>query len=315
MAIETKTKDVNIIEERIPWHPAFFEAIQKELEEYKDILEFESEHPLTEEPLRMDVLIIKKRQDAVIEKNIAAIFRANNIIEYKSPNDYASVDDLHKLYAYVYLYVSLNKLSIMDVSLTIVETVRPKKLIRYFKETRGFSIDEVSGGIYVVSGDAFPIQIIESKKLSASDNFWLKSLNKNLSEADLSSILGEHLEEIKESNLNAYVYAIFHANQTILKEKVTNMGVQNRELKPLEDVFDEMIAEGYFKGIMEKYEKIHVDETKIETKRETKIEVAKEMFKEGDSLAKIAKVTKLPMDVLSEALQTQLSQSDVKSGR
>jgi hypothetical protein len=75
---------VSIIEERIPWHPAFFEAIQKELEAYKNVLEFEAEHPLTEAPLRMDVLIIKKRRNVVIKKNIAAIFRAHNVVEFKN---------------------------------------------------------------------------------------------------------------------------------------------------------------------------------------------------------------------------------------
>jgi hypothetical protein len=217
-----------------------------------------------------------------------------------SSDDNVSVNDLHKLYAYVYLYVSLSGLSVRDVSLTIVETVRPNKLIRYFKEVRGFSIDEVSDGIYVVGGDVFPIQIIESKKLSATDNLWLKSLSNNLNAADLNSILGEHLEEIKKSNMNAYKYAIFHANQAILREAMT-MSVQNQELKPLEDVIDEMIAEGYFKRMMEKYESICVDETKLETK----LEDAKEMFKEGDSIEKIARVTKLPLDVLAKALQSQ----------
>jgi hypothetical protein len=290
---------VSIIEERIPWYPAFFEAIQKELEAYKNVLEFEAEHPLTEEPLRMDVLIIKKRRNVVIKKNIAAIFRAHNIVEFKSPDDNVSVNDLHKLYAYVYLYISLNRLSVRDVSLTIVETVRPMKLIRYFKEVRGFSIDEASNGIYVVGGDVFPIQIIESKKLSATDNLWLKSLSNNLNAADLNT-LGEHSKEIKESNLNAYMYAIVHANQAILREAMS-MSVQNQKLKPLEDVIDEMISEGYFKRIMEKYEAIRVDEAKLETK----LEDAKEMFKEGDSIEKIARVTKLPLDELSEALQKQ----------
>jgi len=36
------------------WHPAFIEALQAELEEYKDILEFYPEFPLTLEPLKID---------------------------------------------------------------------------------------------------------------------------------------------------------------------------------------------------------------------------------------------------------------------
>jgi hypothetical protein len=58
-------------EKRIAWHPAFVEAIQAELEGYKDVLEFQAEYPLTTEPLRIDVLIVKKRPDAIIEKSIA----------------------------------------------------------------------------------------------------------------------------------------------------------------------------------------------------------------------------------------------------
>jgi len=44
------------------WHTAFFQAIQQELSDYKDSLEFKYEHPLAEQPLRIDLLIIKKPQ-------------------------------------------------------------------------------------------------------------------------------------------------------------------------------------------------------------------------------------------------------------
>jgi hypothetical protein len=62
----------------IHWHPAFFEAIQLELESYRDILEFKAEYQLSAEPLRIDVLIVKKLKDAAIKKNIGAIFRGDN---------------------------------------------------------------------------------------------------------------------------------------------------------------------------------------------------------------------------------------------
>jgi hypothetical protein len=98
----------NLSEEHIAWHPAFVEAIQAELEEYLDVLEFHAEHPLTTEPLRIDVLIVKKRVDVVIRKNIARIFREHNIIEYKSPDDYISRSDFQKTQAYAWLYASLH---------------------------------------------------------------------------------------------------------------------------------------------------------------------------------------------------------------
>jgi hypothetical protein len=51
----------------ISWHPAFYEAIQLELEQYKDALEFSYEYQLSSEPLRIDVIVIKKAKDAVIK--------------------------------------------------------------------------------------------------------------------------------------------------------------------------------------------------------------------------------------------------------
>jgi len=78
---------------RISWHPAFFEAIQMELDEYSRHLQFISEFQLTKEPLRIDVVIIKKDKDFTIKKNIASIFRKENIIEYKSPDDHICEDD------------------------------------------------------------------------------------------------------------------------------------------------------------------------------------------------------------------------------
>ncbi|MDR0685537.1 MAG: hypothetical protein LBF83_10480, partial [Spirochaetaceae bacterium] len=69
------------------WHPAFLEAIKAELEQYSDILEFTPEYQLTKEPLRIDVVIVKKLKNVPIKKSIAAIFRKYNLIEYKSPSD------------------------------------------------------------------------------------------------------------------------------------------------------------------------------------------------------------------------------------
>ena len=67
---------------RLQWHSAFFAGIQIELEEDSSKLIFENEHQLTTKPLGIDVLVIKKRSDEVINKNIGKIFRGHNIIEY-----------------------------------------------------------------------------------------------------------------------------------------------------------------------------------------------------------------------------------------
>jgi hypothetical protein len=73
------------------WHPAFLQAIQQELFDYRDSLEFKYEYQLNSEPLRIDLLIIKKPENITIGKNIARIFRTDNLLEYKSPEASLSV--------------------------------------------------------------------------------------------------------------------------------------------------------------------------------------------------------------------------------
>ena len=60
--------------ERTLWHPAAVQAFGNELEDHRDDLAIEAEVQLTTEPLRIDILIIKKKRDVVIKKNIAKIF-------------------------------------------------------------------------------------------------------------------------------------------------------------------------------------------------------------------------------------------------
>ena len=54
MAKEKKTRG------KLPWHPAFYAGIQIEFEKEADKLTFENEHQLGTDPMRIDVVIIKK---------------------------------------------------------------------------------------------------------------------------------------------------------------------------------------------------------------------------------------------------------------
>jgi hypothetical protein len=57
------------------WHAGNFDALRAELKNYLDNLEFHAEHPLTDEPLRIDVLVVKKIGRVKIKKNFAKNFR------------------------------------------------------------------------------------------------------------------------------------------------------------------------------------------------------------------------------------------------
>jgi hypothetical protein len=205
-------------ESRIAWHPAFVQAFQLELEQYRDILEFIPEFQLTSEPLRIDLAIIKKLKNVAIKKNIAAIFRSENLLEYKSPDDHVSINDFYKVYGYACLYASLNAIPITEITISFVESRKPAKLLRHLQEIRGYTTEEQSPGIYRIGGDIIPIQIIDNRKLSAAENLWLKGLSKDLEIGPAMAILKAGSEKLKEMSLDAYMQVILNANAGIFLE-------------------------------------------------------------------------------------------------
>jgi uncharacterized protein (DUF2249 family) len=205
-------------QEPIDWHPDFFRAIQMELDEYGQDLEFIFEHQLTTKPLRIDVVIIRKSGDVPIKKNIAAIFRKINIAEYKSPSDYISVKGFYKVYGYACLYQSINKEDIGELTLTFVGSHYPRKLLTHLQERRRYAVEEKWPGVYIVKGDVMPIQIIDSRKLSADENLWLKSLRRRLDKTAIDKAIEERERQYKSVKYDAYFDVIFRANPEAFKE-------------------------------------------------------------------------------------------------
>ena len=204
----------------ILWHPAFCNAIRLELEKYEKDLSFVFEHPLSTGPLKIDVLIIKKAKGVRIEKNIAEIFRGVNIVEYKSPNDHLSVRDFLKVYAYACLYASTEKeADITDMTLTFVESRQPRDLLEHLRKERGCTVEKKRPGVYIVSGDPLPMQIIDNRELSDEENLWLKGLNNTLDRQGWRKILAGIAQMGKKSGfMGTYLDAIVRANRESLRE-------------------------------------------------------------------------------------------------
>ena len=117
------------------WHPAFYAGIQIELAEDRENLIFENEHQLATKPMAIDVLIVKKEKDLPVKKNIGRIFRKYNIIEYKSPTDYLSVDDFYKVYGYTCFYKAdaskIDEIPVNELTMTLVSTRYTYRLIQH----------------------------------------------------------------------------------------------------------------------------------------------------------------------------------------
>jgi hypothetical protein len=219
---------------KLQWHPAFLQAMQLELSDYRDYLEFKYEYQLTSEPLRIDLLIIKKPKGMSIDKNIARIFKTDNLVEYKSPDDYLSINDFLKVCAYAYLYAAITPgVELSELTMTFVESRHPSKLLSYLVNVRGYTIGETSPGIYHISGDYVPIQVIESKRLPESENLWLKSLTNDLEFRSMGAILEKGKKSRCREETDAYLDVILRANPKTFLE------VQKMEYPTMEELLTE----------------------------------------------------------------------------
>ena len=235
----------------LQWHPAFYAGIQIEFYTESDKLIFESEHNLSKKPMQIDVLVIKKIAEDIIHKNIGRIFRKYNIVEYKSPTDYLSIDDFYKVYGYTCFYKSETKIvdsiKITDLTITFVCQKYPRELVDHLWKIRGFGLEKIDEGIYYITRDIVPIQLLVTSELSEQENLWLKCLTNDLDDMvtidRLSEEYGAHEhEELYKSVMNVIV----RANKERFKE-ATNMCEALREIWA-ED-FEQARSEGVEIGI------------------------------------------------------------------
>ncbi|MDR2704155.1 MAG: DUF4351 domain-containing protein [Planctomycetaceae bacterium] len=228
------------------WHPAFCEAMKLELNEYRDVLEFQDEHQLTSGVLRMDTLIVKKLKDVFIDKNIAHIFKNYNVFEYKSPDDSLDIFDYRKTYCYKLFHSYQNRIEeIDDISVTIVTSQHPYKLLEYLSNRYGITSDQK--GIYVVKHEVGLSQIVVSNELSEDKNIWLTHLNKELTTARLHRLLTVAAEHGKDSALETYLDVVAGANLKTFQEVITMGQVIDQCLKEL-GLVDKWRVEGNAEG-------------------------------------------------------------------
>lgn len=241
-------------EHLIQWHPAFYASIQIELENYENDLSFEREHPLSSKPMLIDVLIIKKNTEKKIEKNIGRLFKKYNIVEYKSPDDYLSIDDYYKVVGYTCFYkydvAKVNEIKHNELTITLVGNAYPRNLIKHLETERNLNIKKHDDGIYYVEGCLFPIQIIVTKELSVENNLWLCSLTNNLKKGNkVSKLLTAYRSHQHDILYSSVMEVIVKANKEVFEKGDTDMCEALKEI--MKDEFEALKQKTLQEGLQQ----------------------------------------------------------------
>ena len=209
-------------EKKHQYHPQFANSLHLELRENKNDLEFNEECVLNTGPLSIDLLIIKKSNDAVIKSGLGALFKKENIWEYKSPGDKLNYKTFNKGLAYLHLYIatSTDNLSISDITVTYLRHTKPVRLFKKLEES-GYQITAFEPGIYHIKMPGQPdIQIIVSKELD--DKYeWIKVLNDNVTHDTIKKLVLENdkLEETDQDYASKIIDFVWQINNYNLKEE------------------------------------------------------------------------------------------------
>ena len=278
------------IQDNIQWHPAFCSAVELELREYKKYLTYEREHNLGRMPLKIDLLIIKKRRDIVIKNDIADFFLGNNILEYKSPGDDVNAGTFYKALSYACLYkAEAGPADIFDADTTvsIVREEKPVKLLGQLSEK--YSVTKKKAGIYRIDGMIFPIQILVTKELARESHVWITSLTRTLSREDARELLGNCAglgSDEDRRNADSVVNVASEANIELFKKMIQEGDQMCEELKEL--LAPEIVE---FKiRLAEQDAKLADKDAKL---ADNAAELADNAAKLADNAAEIAKLKKL----------------------
>jgi predicted transposase YdaD len=142
------------------------------------------------------------------------------------------------------------------------------------KLERRYLVEKKQAGIYTVSGDILPIQIIDSRKLTAKENLWLKNLDNGLGAVEIDRAYRQR----KAGRLRAYFNVITEANPESYMEvlKMRKSKLTLNEMLEEAGYTTEWVAKGEAKG---------------EAKKAA--EIAQKMLKKGFSVEQTAELSGL----------------------
>ena len=223
--------------------------------ENKEDLEFQSEVTLNTMPLRVDMILIKKKTNLLLKNEIGKIFHRYNLLEYKSPKDDLNYDVFLKGIAYAYLFKSyeehVDDILLTDVTLTFIRENPPIKLFKKLREIN-LMVEEISSGIYYISryGELL-IQVIVTKELDSEQHVWINALTSHISEQHVRKLVSvtNNLIELDEKTYADSIWEVVATENIELINRLRRDAEMPKALaKIMKPEIDEAFDDGFNNG-------------------------------------------------------------------
>ena len=292
--------NITLSEMKIQWHPAFCAAVELELLANREELDFQREYNLSKKPMQIDLLVVKKQKGVSIENEIGRIFRQYNVIEYKSPEDGLTIDDVFKTVGYAYIYKSLgervDQIPIDQLTVSLIRESCPEKLFQSM-ETYGFTAEKKYEGIYYIKGLPIPSQVVVTRELEREKHRSLRILSRNALEEDICGFV-EDAQKLTlqgdRNNIDAVLQASVSANyQTYGEIKGRDPIMCEAMRRLMHDEIAEEVREAQMAGR---------EEGRTEGRAEQARVTALNLFKRGMSVPDIAESVAVSIKLVQEWL-------------
>lgn len=285
--------DIKKPSEKIAWHPGFYGGLELELRRWKADLVFQEERTLSKQPLKMDMLIIKKSRDVVIDFSYGRAFREYNVVEYKSPEDTLSIDAFYKTIGYACLYKGTgeteNAIPIDELTVTMFCFHHPKNLLSHLTK-EGAQVREEGGGLYQVEWKCpFPVQIVVTQELENNDEHPLRLLTKDVEIEELQDYVIRVRDLLKEPGDQNNAAALLHVCY-----KAYNAAHQNTEVESA--MTEQQLVSLIFGN--------KLDEIREEALKEDRERTVLDMLNDHLPLNSIVKCSRLSIERIMEIAQS-----------
>ena len=305
--------------DKIQWHPAFYAAAELELKEDIGELELIQEYPLSKEPIRIDLLVIRAAgAERALKNEIGHMMRSYNVIEYKGPGDDMSIDTFYKTIGYACLYKgygkNVNEIPAEELTVSLFREAYPRKLFAELKR-RGHGIKEKYPGIYYVDGNLpFPVQIVVISRLDRQMHSSLRILSSSAKPEDIKIFL-EQTGQLKgkrdRSNVDAVLQASVSANYEAYQKVRRKVGMCEALRRLMKDEIEQELAKELKQGIkqgieqgIEQGKEQGLAEGKSEGQAEAIVEMGHEFgLSETDILERLQKKLDISLQKAKEYFQ------------